>query len=101
MVVGSEGKFPEVKFGNSTGLPSGTYRVALRAPDPRKVSPEVRKAAPANFGIAPKYMSPETSGITLQLDSDVEDFTITLDPPEKKDGVSADEAASMMEGGDE
>jgi hypothetical protein len=105
VVTRADGGFEGVSFEKvGDGLPAGTYSVIVRPPDRMSVLPEVARTAPPNFGIQHKYMVAESSGFQLDLEEDVKNYTLTLNPLSGSDAsrlkLSSALPVDMTEGGD-
>jgi hypothetical protein len=83
--LGPDGSF-EITFDEPLdGLPKGTYRVAVRPPSQYALTEEQKKTAHPLFGIAQKYLQPETSPILIKIEGARTDLIVEL---EKDTGAS-------------
>jgi hypothetical protein len=83
--IGPDGSFEITYDDPQDGLPKGAYRIAVRPPSPSGMTAEQKKKMKPRGGIALKYLQPETSEITVQIDGERTDLVIELQPD---DGTS-------------
>ncbi|MCI0461898.1 MAG: carboxypeptidase-like regulatory domain-containing protein [Gemmataceae bacterium] len=77
--VGPDGSFEITYDKPRDGLPKGTYRVTVMPPSPWGLTEEQKKTAPPRWGIALKYLSPDTSEILVTIDGKRTDLVLELE----------------------
>jgi hypothetical protein len=77
-----DGTFTAGTEKENNGLPAGTYKVCITGAEVTLDNPEEIFPPPSRQLIHKKYTDTETSGLTITVDKSINDFTITVEPPE-------------------
>jgi hypothetical protein len=81
-ILGSNGNY-EVTRGHGSGLPEGTYRVAIMPPTANRPIGDFGPKNPAtqSADIPEKYRSPSTSGLTFEVKPGNNTFDVDMQRP--------------------